>query len=71
MHNLLMPDAAAERLKHELEPLLDKVKLFFMHDGGKITHDGVEIEPGAADIHLGLVATSCLVAMAGSMRCSY
>lgn len=53
MYNLLIPDAAADRLKAKLEPLLDQVDLYLMHEGGKITLDGADVDPAGMDIHFG------------------
>ena len=53
MFNLLMPASAAERLSAELAPLLDRVQLYLMHEGGKITRDGEPVEAADVDIHLG------------------
>lgn len=53
MYNLLIPDAAADRLKAKLEPLLDQVDLYLMHEGGKITLDGADVDPTGMDIHFG------------------
>lgn len=53
MLNLLIPDAAAERLQAELSPFNDRISLHQMHKGGKITLNGKTVKPEEADIHLG------------------
>lgn len=53
MQNLLIPDAASERLDAELAPLLDNINLYKMHEGGKITFNGEPVDPADADIHYG------------------
>jgi phosphoglycerate dehydrogenase-like enzyme len=53
MRNLLIADGGAERLEQELAELKDQVQLYVMHEGGRITHEGKEVNPAEADIHLG------------------
>jgi len=53
MQNLLIPDAASQRLEAELLPLLDNIKLYKMHAGGKITFNGEPVDPADTDIHYG------------------
>lgn len=53
MRNLLIADSGAARLEQELSQLKDHIQLYIMHEGGRITHEGKEINPAEADIHLG------------------
>ncbi len=51
--NLLIADAAAERLAAHLTPLLDQIELYLMTEGGKITHQGNEVPIDKVNIHYG------------------
>ncbi len=53
MRNLLIADSGAERLASELDAFKQDIALYLMHEGGKISHNGVELQPGEAEIHLG------------------
>ena len=53
MQNLLISASGAERLKSQLNQHAGKINLYLMHEGGKITLDGNEVDTADADIHLG------------------
>lgn len=53
MRNLLIADTGAARLQSELDRLSNDINLYLMHEGGRITHQGVDVAASEADIHLG------------------